>query len=170
MDTFQCFELSFFLIIIGLVLILYVEITNLKKQLSETPEKPNEDGNRLKLQALERLTLFAERSALKNLISRVDSSNMSAPELHHFLIETLKAEYDYNMSQQIYVSPEVWNAVARMKDQNIYIINHITANLSPQASGKDLSKFIIEYSMTPNAEMNALLLDALQFEAKKFLN
>ena len=29
---------------------------------------------------------------------------------------------------------------------------------------------IVEYSATPNAEMNVLVLDAIQFEAKKMLN
>jgi hypothetical protein len=90
--------------------------------------------------------------------------------LHHFLTETLKSEFDYNASQQIYVSPEIWNAVTRMKDQNIYIINHITANLAPHATGSELSRMLLEYSMTPNAEMSPMLLDALQYEAKKLLS
>ena len=73
------------------------------------------------------------------------------------------------MTQQIYINSEVWNAVTKMKDQNIYVINHIAANLPPGATAIDLSKLIIEYSMTPNADLNKVVLEALQFEAQKIL-
>ena len=170
MDTFQWFEVSFMILSIGLILVLQNDISNLKKTISQIPAPINTDGNRLKLQALERLTLYAERSALKNLVSRTDYSKMSAAELHQILTEPLKIEFDYNSSQQIYVSPEIWNAVTRMKDQNIYIINHITANLPPHANGNELARMMIEYSLTPNAEMSPMLQEALQFEAQKILN
>jgi hypothetical protein len=61
----------------------------------------------------------------KGLVANpIARSKMSAAELHHYLIETLKTEFDYNSSQQIYVNPEIWNAVIRMKDQNIYEAVH----------------------------------------------
>jgi len=130
----------------------------------------NAEGSQMKLQALERLTLFAERSGLKNLVERLNDGKKSAAEMHQLLTDTLRSEYEYNMTQQIYVTPEVWHAITRLKDQNIYIIHHITSNLPPDASGSDLCRMVLEYSMTPNAEMNVIVLDAIQFEAKKILN
>jgi hypothetical protein len=50
------------------------------------------------------------------------------------------------------------------------IFNHITANLPPQATSADLCKLILEYSLTPNAEMNQIVLEALNTEAKNNLN
>lgn len=161
---------------IGLLLIcitlIGILISSLMKLRSEIVKKNtvNVEGNQLKLQALERLTLYAERAGLKNLVERIGIQGMNASDLHQLLTQTLKAEYEYNQSQQIYVSPEVWNAVTRLKDQNIYIINHITANLPLNASAIDLAKLIIEYSTNPNAELNTIVLDALQFEAKKILS
>lgn len=161
---------------IGLILIcitlIGILISSLMKLRSEIAKKNtvNVEGNQLKLQALERLTLYAERSGLKNLVERIGTQGLAASDLHQLLTQTLKTEYEYNQSQQIYVSPEVWNAVTRLKDQNIYVINHITANLPPNASAIDLAKLIIEYSTNPNAELNAIVLDALQFEAKKILS
>jgi hypothetical protein len=73
------------------------------------------------------------------------------------------------VSQQIYVSKEIWNAVTKLKDQNIYIINQLAGALPNEANSLDLSKRILEYSMTQNAELNAIVLDALQYEAKKIL-
>lgn len=50
----------------------------------------NDEGTRLKLQALERLTLFAERIGLQNLVNRSHNSNMSATLMQQTLVETIK--------------------------------------------------------------------------------
>jgi hypothetical protein len=73
------------------------------------------------------------------------------------------------VSQQIYVTPELWQAITKLRDQNIFIINQIAATIPADASAMQLSKSILEYSMTPNAEINKIVLEALQFEAKKIL-
>ncbi len=129
----------------------------------------NNDTIKLRLQAYERMTLFAERAGLKNLVSRsaTQSFGESAASMHSRMIEELKSEYEYNVSQQIYVSKEVWNAVTKLKDQNIYIINQLAAALPHEASSLELSKTILEYSMVEKAELNTIVLDALQYEAKK---
>jgi len=129
----------------------------------------NNETLKLRLQAYERLTVFAERAGLRNMIARSEFSGQSAASLHNELIENLKSEYEYNVSQQIYVSKELWNAISKLKDQNIYIINQLAATLPHQANAMDLSKRILEYSMTDKAELNLIVLDALQFEAKKIL-
>ena len=132
-------------------------------------KKANPESARLQLQAYERLTVFAERAGLKNLISRSEVHGESAAILHGVLIENLKSEYDYNASQQIYVSKEIWNAVTKLKDQNIYIINQLAAMLPVQANSLDLSKRILEYTMTQQTELNAIVLDAIQHEAKQVI-
>ncbi len=123
----------------------------------------------LQLQAYERLAVYADRSGLKNLISRASSFGESAGGLHAQLIEMLRSEYEYNVSQQIYVSREVWDAVTKLKDQNIYILNQLGGGLPPQATALDMSKRILEYSLGTNSELNLIVLDAIQHEAKKLL-
>ncbi len=159
--------ISIALLVIILVGIGYLikEIIEIKKSLgSASTEKIN-----LQLQAYERLAVFAERSGLKNLISRASSFGESAAGLHAQLIDTLKTEYEYNVSQQIYVSREVWDAVTKLKDQNIYILNQLGGGLPPQATALDMSKRILEYSLGTNSELNLIVLDAIQHEAKKLL-
>ena len=129
-------------------------------------KKANPENTKLQLQAYERLTVFADRAGLKNLISRADVHGESAAIMHGVLIENIKSEYDYNASQQIYVSRDIWNAVTKLKDQNIYIINQLAAMLPPHANSLDLSKRILEYTMTQQTELNQIVLDAIQHEAK----
>jgi len=132
----------------------------------------NNEALKLRLQAYERLTLYTERAGLKNLVSRLslDSFGESAAAMHSVMVETLKSEYDYNISQQIYVSKEVWNAITKLRDQNIYIINQLAGALPHTASALDLSKNVLEYSMTKNAELNTVILEAIGYEAKKVMD
>lgn len=129
----------------------------------------NNETLKLRLQAYERLTMFAERAGLKNLVSRsaVNAYGESSAALHNHMVNEIKQEFEYNVSQQIYVSKEVWNALTKLKDQNIYILNQLAASLPNQASSLELSKAILEYSMIEKAELNTIVLDALQYEAKQ---
>lgn len=150
---------------------LLAEFKGMKDEIRERTGINNE-ALKLRLQAYERLTLYTERAGLKNLVSRtsLDTFGDSAAAMHSMLVETLKSEYEYNVSQQIYVSKEVWNAITKLKDQNIYIINQLAATLPHTAGSIDLSKSILEYSMTKNAELNTIILEAISFEAKKVLD
>ena len=127
----------------------------------------NNEVIKLKLQALERLTLYAERSSLKNLISRTPAAGMTVVDLQLNLLETLRSEYEYNVSQQIYIDPKMWEAIGNLKDQNSFIINQLAATLPPESNGYELSKRILEYVASTDAELNKKVLSALQFEAKR---
>ncbi len=129
----------------------------------------NNETIKLKLQAYERLTLYAERAELKNLVSATYAEEMTARDMQLNLLETLKSEYEYNVTQQIYVSAEMWKAITKLKDQNIFVINQVAAALPFNASSMELSKALLEYSMTDNADISKIVLEALQYEAQKIL-
>lgn len=129
----------------------------------------NNEVIKLKLQALERFTLYAERSSLKNLISRTPASGMTVVDLQLALLDALRTEYEYNVTQQIYVDPKMWKAIGNLKDQNTFIINQLAATLPPDANGIELSKRILEYVASTDSELNETVLSALRFEAKRIV-
>ena len=114
-----------------------------------------------------RLELKEERIALKNMVTRTSFAGLDVVDYQLALLETIRTEYEYNVSQQIYVSHEMWRAIGNLKDQNTYIINQVAAILPSQAPAIELSKRLLEYAATSNAELSAIVLEALQFEAKK---
>jgi len=124
----------------------------------------------LQLQAYERLVLLAERIALPNLISRLSQPGLSAKEMQVVLIETIKQEYEYNASQQIYVSQKAWEAVRNLRDQNMLMINTIARTLSPDAKASELNKQIIEGLMhEEKAALHTYAAEILNAEAKKIM-
>ncbi len=125
----------------------------------------------LKLQAYERLILLADRIALPNLISRVNHPGLGVREMQNLLVQTIRQEFDHNITQQIYVSPEAWDAIRSLKEQNLLIINQVSSYLPESATGQDLNKSLLEMVMqNPKASLHHVVSDALSFEAKKVLS
>lgn len=145
--------------------------------ISRKPTPPPPTGNTekfasipLQLQAYERLVLLTERIALPNLISRLNQPGISAYEMKLILTENIKHEFDYNSTQQLYVSPVSWDAVRNLKEQNIMVVNQVAGTLPPTASASDLNKKILEVVMSQNnAGLHELVAQALNFEAKKLM-
>jgi len=98
----------------------------------------------LKLQAYERLVILMERMTPNNLVFRVNKPGISASQLKLDLIEEIQNEFNHNVSQQIYVSPQAWQIVRIAKEEMVNIINTSFTHLGPNAVGLDLSKAIFE--------------------------
>jgi nucleoside diphosphate kinase len=164
------FGLFTFLFILTIAIVgLYIYIKETNKKITSS-NGSNADTNKLKLQAYERLTVFTERASLKNLVSRTATSGLTVVDAQLIFLDTLKAEYEYNVSQQIYVADDMWKAITNLKDQNTYIINQLAATLPSNENGIELSKRILEYTANNNnAELSPIVLEALRYEAKKIL-
>lgn len=155
-------------ILFGISFYVLIELKKLRGEVN-LKRPPSADNSLLQLQAYERLTLFTNRISLKNIVNRMYSTTLSAAELRAGLTESINGEYEHNLTQQNYVSAEIWKAVTNMKDQNKLIINQLASTLPPTATAMDLSKMLLEYADMPNAEMGKIVLDAIQYEVKKLV-
>jgi hypothetical protein len=144
---------------------------------NEGKKKPKTTGDGytsrpLQLQAYERLVMLTERITIPNLVSRANQQQpgSDARQMQMLLIESIKQEYEYNTTQQIYVSPVAWEAVRNLKDQNMLIINQVGAALPPDASGLDFNRRLLEYTMnSKKGALHEIVMEALNYEAKKIL-
>jgi hypothetical protein len=164
--VFQDIQIAIVCVFFIAIAWLLAEFKGMKDELKERLGI-NNDTLKFRMQAYERLTLLTDRISLKNLVTRTAYNNLTVVELQLLLLQTIRSEYDHNVSQQIYVSADMWKAIGNLKDQNIYIINQIAANLPNQAPAVELSKLILEYTANANADLSLIVLDALQFEAKQ---
>jgi len=141
-----------------------------KKAMEERKSNPTKPSKHLQLQAYERLILLADRISLTNLINRVSQSGMGVREMQSLLVQSIKQEFDYNITQQIYVSQEAWDAILNLKDQNILIVNQVASFMPAEATGTDLNKSILEMLMqNPKASLHGVVAEVLAYEAKKLL-
>jgi hypothetical protein len=142
----------------------------MQRKIKNEENKKNEPSRNMQLQAYERLILLVDRIALPNLISRVSQPGLSAREMQLLLTNSTKEEFDYNITQQIYVSAEAWHAVKNLKEQNILVVNQFANALPPHATGLDLCKLLLEYLMNDKkGTLHEVVSEVLSFEAKKLL-
>lgn len=124
----------------------------------------------LRLQAYERLVLLTERIALPNLIGRLNQPGISAVEMKMILVENIKQEFEYNSTQQLYVSPLSWDAVRNLKEQNLMVVYQVAASLPMDAAAADLNKKILEVIMAqPEGALHEMVTQTLNHEAKKLM-
>ncbi len=100
----------------------------------------------LRLQAYERLAILLERMEFSNLGPRSNEPEYTVAILQRSMIENIKAEFEHNISQQIYVSAETWAAVCLAKDDTIKNINLVAASLDPKAPARELLVQLLQMS------------------------
>jgi hypothetical protein len=158
------------IIIVGIVGAYIISYIREKKSIKESEPEKASPGGPLQLQAYERLTILTERISLKGLVARLPAGGLTAKQYQGLLQESIRTEYDYNLSQQLYVSAQAWQAISNLKEQNIFIINQLSSTLPPEATGIDLAKRILELlEADPQASLHNIVLEALKYDAKKLM-
>ncbi|MDX1666351.1 MAG: hypothetical protein R3350_03945 [Saprospiraceae bacterium] len=97
----------------------------------------------LRLQAYERLSLFCERISIPQLLLRMRKEGMSAKELRLNLMLTIQQEYEHNLTQQIYVSGQLWEIIKMARDDSINTISLASEVYESSANGQDFSKVLL---------------------------
>lgn len=69
----------------------------------------------LRLQAYERLALFLERINPSKLLIRVAPLSTNKADYQNLLIHHIEQEFEHNLTQQIYVSDELWVTILKAK-------------------------------------------------------
>jgi len=95
------------------------------------------DTLELRLNAYERLALYMERISFPDMIMRISSSEMEAYTLYSAIIMTIQKEYEHNLSQQIYISENLWQII-RLAKQDL-------ANLVTEAYAEDEKQTMEQY-------------------------
>ena len=159
------------IIIVGIVGAYIISYLKEKKSIKENEPEKISPGSPLQLQAYERLTILAERISLKGLVARLPAGGLTARQYQGLLQESIKTEYEYNLSQQLYVSAQAWQAISNLKEQNIFIVNQLSSTLPAEATGIELAKRIIELlEADPQASLHNIVLEALKYDAKKLIS
>lgn len=137
-----------------------------RKTLLELRKQTTKDINPVRLQAYERTVLFLERITPSNLILRVFQNRMSSAELHAELLSTIRAEFDHNLTQQIYMSSGAWEALKRAKEETVKIVNIGASKVDESTPGINLSKSILDMCMQIDKLPTQMAIDAIKEEVK----
>lgn len=120
-----------------------------------------------RLQAYERMTLFLERIAPQNLLIRLNNPGFTARDFQRVLLDEIRSEYNHNVSQQVYMSEEVWNQVRNAKEDLVMVINDAASAVPAEATSIELSKKIFELIMSKQVDLIGLALSELRREIQQ---
>lgn len=120
----------------------------------------------LRLQAYERLALFLERIKPESMIMRVSLPGMTTLELERVLLENVREEFEHNLSQQIYVSPEAWYMVVAARQSLIQLITSTASENKADGLYVEFATDLLKEFATVNDDPISNALNYIQKEAK----
>jgi hypothetical protein len=140
----------------------------LDKQLVENEQqvrlKNNELVTPIRLQAYERMTLFLERITPNNLLIRLGDKGIQVLDFQQVLLKEIREEYSHNLSQQIYMSHEVWEQIKTAMNEVVTLINTSAGELRGDEPAINLSKKIFEKIISENRSTTSEALKFLKNE------
>ena len=98
----------------------------------------------IRLQAYERMAMFLERIEPNQLIQRVNNPELSSGQFKTIMLASIRAEFEHNLSQQVYISSNVWDLIVQAKEETIQLINLCAGKLDEKAMSIDLATSILE--------------------------
>ena len=119
----------------------------------------------IRLRAYERLALMLERTQPEHLLVDLDVSQMTVQQLQRRLLQTIRLEFDHNMSQQIYVSEQVWEKIVAARGQMLSFVTAIALQLPPDSTALDYAKTLLTAYNTNGETANEAALRVLKAEA-----
>ncbi len=146
----------------------YFKAENQKRHL-QTVVKNQEIITPLRLQAYERIILFLERISPENIVVRVDKTGNTSKQLHTDLINTIRAEFEHNLTQQLYISINSWESVKHAKAHIIHLINNAFEKVKPETPSINLSREILETAMNQPKLYTAEAINKIKTEMNSLL-
>lgn len=120
----------------------------------------------LRLQAYERVILFLERISPESLVMRVNQPGLTARQFQSELLSSIRAEFEHNLSQQIYISNEGWEMVKNARGLSIQLINTAGDQVNPDTPAVNLSSKILDMIMAADKVPTGAAIDFLKKEVQ----
>ena len=71
----------------------------------------------IRLRGYERLALLLERTTPEHILRDIDLHDLTVRQLQILMLKTIRMEFDHNLSQQIYVSENTWEAILIVQEE-----------------------------------------------------
>ena len=170
MQTTLLIILIIVVMIFGFWLIQYSTFRNEeRKRQWELKHESQKTVSPIRLRAYERLALLLERTTPEHMLMGLDLTTMTVAQLQQHLLQTIRAEFEHNMSQQVYVSEEVWALIINARDQMAAFVVGIATQLPPNADAMTYAKMLLTAYSSNGLTPTDKALSELKDEAKALM-
>lgn len=119
-----------------------------------------------RLQAYERLSLLSERISIPNLILRLRDHNMNSAALKNAMLLAIQQEYEHNISQQVYVSDQLWQLLQFARTDAVNIISAAAEEVPAESDAKILAEKIFEHLSKREMDVSEKVQSAIRKETQ----
>ena len=140
-----------------------------QKRLWELKKLSQKEISPIRMRAYERLALLLERTTPDHMLVDMPLAEMSVLQVQQRLMEIVRTEYDHNLSQQIYVSDEVWDLIIAAKEQMLAFVNSMAQQIPAGSTALDYAKVLITAYSANGETANERALQALKDEARTLI-
>ena len=174
--TILAIILTIVVLIFGFWLIQYSGFRNEeKKRQWELKRESQKTISPIRLRAYERLALLLERTKPEHMILELQKaepkalSTWSVGQVQQYLLQTIRAEFDHNQSQQVYVSDEVWDLIIGARDQLAAFVISIASQIPADANAQTYVTALLTAFSTNGTTPTDKALEELKNEAKELM-
>lgn len=176
MSTALVIILAVAVVIFGFWIIQYSNFRNEeKKRQWELKRESQKTTSPIRLRAYERLTLLLERTKPEHMIMELRQNQPDAfttwtiGQVQQYLLQIIRAEFDHNQSQQVYVSDEVWDMIINARDQMAAFVIAIAGQLPPNATAQVYIQALMTAYSSNGTTPTDKALEYLKNEAKELM-
>lgn len=156
--------------IFGFWLIQYSNFRNEeRKRQFELKRESQKTISPIRMRAYERLALLLERTKPEHMLMGLDLNEMTILQLQQHLLQTIRAEFEHNESQQVYVSEELWDMIINVRDQTAAFVIAIAGQLPPNATTQIYAKALMTAYASNGTTPTDKAMEELKNEAKTLM-
>jgi len=122
----------------------------------------------IRLRAYERLVLVLERTTPATLILNVAKPGMTNMDLHTELLAGIRQEFSHNLSQQIYVSNEIWTCIRSAQESLLRLVNTCASKCNPANTANELAERIIQVYNASDQTPTEVAIELLKKEVRLY--
>jgi len=137
-----------------------------KKRRVKTSLKNRKLITPIRLQAYERVILVLERINPEWLILRISQPGMNSQQLQSEMLVSIRAEFEHNLSQQLYLTNDAWNMIKNARSNTVKLINLASDKIPGDTPYHHLSSAILEMVMEAEQTPSSIAIDFLKKEVQ----
>lgn len=142
----------------------------LNQQFSEKNYSKQNSMLQTRVQAYERTVLLLERINPSQMIPRSLAPGQTARSLEIKLQQTVREEFEHNLSQQIYISDLAWDLVKAARESVSQRIRKAAEEVDPSAPASELAQKILVMNLEKDTDPLEKALKVLKKEVRELLN
>jgi hypothetical protein len=122
-----------------------------------------------RLEAYQRLVLFLERIHPNSLIMRLHNPGLPARTFQTELIAAIREEFDHNVAQQLFVTPQAWAMAKSAKEETLKIVNIAGNQMNELSLSTDLATKTFELVAEIGKLPSEIAVDFIKKEFQEML-